>query len=248
MDDELEKYKEDVIEKDGITKPYCKNEKNVKAIVLGCDPSVPKINKLPKDEYLSVVFAIGKENDDVVKHAYGYRANFWSKIKTNLDILELSEDCLYIDNLCRIPLKEETSRYFNGKYSALVKAPMENEKINKRKKSKEMRYNDLKEPNQWVKISMDYINILKKNLDSKFNCKIPVFITSQYLLLPLINEDKLDKIMNADKYYEDNGIFINPDENKLERTIIPLFRHSKYKLSKFKLYSNSIMKYLSDIK
>lgn len=81
-----------------------------------------------------------------------------------------------------------------------------------------------------------WIEDLKAEL-SCFDENIPIFITSQYLILLLTTEHKY--IRKASELYSKNTVIL-AEENKLKRTIIPLFRHYLYSLDKHPEYVNYI--------
>ncbi len=89
---------------------------------------------------------------------------------------------------------------------------------------------------KWVEIAKLWAKVIKQELDTLFAEDIPVLVTAPWILVPLVNEHK-----EADYYY-DKKKFIQPNENKLGRTIIPLFRQSMYALTdpKWKGYKETV--------
>ena len=74
-----------------LPEPYCEDIRNVKAIVLGCDPSNKEGNTFEK------VFDLGNSN------------RFFWNIENNLNLIGLSRSDIYMDNLCRNYFTVETS-------------------------------------------------------------------------------------------------------------------------------------------
>src|SRR5260221_665754 len=77
-------------------KSYCENSKNVRAIVLGCDPSNQHSHKL--------------------KYAFGITTKvprlrgFFRAIESNLDEIGLSKKVVYVQNLCQNYFTRETEK------------------------------------------------------------------------------------------------------------------------------------------
>lgn len=95
---------------------WCKDVNNIKAIVLGCDPS--NIH----DQQLKYPFALETENKKLKL--------FFSGIKANLKIIGLSEETVYIQNLCQNYFMEETSKNKYWKKAAEVWIPYLKEELN----------------------------------------------------------------------------------------------------------------------
>ena len=97
---------------------------------------------------------------------------------------------------------------------------------------KEIVQNEYKN-NDWCKVASEWVDLLIKELSEidKEN-RLPVLVTSQYLLLPLINVGHEDVINKASFYYKDQDFsgkgYIRKEQNKLQRTVIPFFRHCAY--------------------
>ena len=98
----------------------------------------------------------------------------------------------------------------------------------------------------WKKAANNYwIDFLRNELNEKFDSKIPVFLTSEYLLKVLAN-DEWKKIKAIDFYQSNVGIPIPAEGNKLSRPLIPMYRHPKYYLKKpeWNGYKQSIKEYI----
>jgi len=183
-------YEDIYLHSENLPEPYCEDIENVKAIVLGCDPSNVEGKKFSK------VFGLDS-----------YTAYF-KDIDKNLKMIGLSKSNLYIDNLCKNYFKEETS------------------------------YNKF-----WVEVADKYwIPYLKDELDNLFPATVPVLATAAILLKALCYKGYY-KDSNNELYYRE-CLYVPPDQNKLERKIIPLFRHYKYSLDKWVDYANSIKQIL----
>lgn len=89
--------------------------------------------------------------------------------------------------------------------------------------------------------------VLKRELDSLFNDNTPVFVTASELLQSLAKEymgtlkrtlamtlhtDSPSLETRLNEHFYVHGRFINPENNFLNRKIIPMFRHPKYDLNK----------------
>ncbi len=69
--------------------------------------------------------------------------------------------------------------------------------------------------------------------------KIPVFLTAEKLYTFLLNDGK--KRYQAEQIYNLGGVIpISPNENKLNRPLIPLYRYPKYNLSNWVEYAMKI--------
>lgn len=78
---------------------------------------------------------------------------------------------------------------------------------------------------KWVEIASLWAMVLKKELDILFDENIPVLVTAPWILKPLYEDVK------ASKYYYENKEFIDAEDNKLGRTLIPFFRQAEFSLS-----------------
>jgi len=180
---EVNLYKTSNIQKP--TKPYC-GEKEIRAIVLGTDPTAFDIYKNVKN--IEYVFDINGDK------------RYFAEIRSNLNYLYYEdnrfhnsiENYLYVQNLCPNYLEHQTSDYYKE---------------------------------AWVSFMIDngYVEKLKKDID-RFP-DLPIFLTSSILLDVFCSKD-----IKKPSYYYGNKKFIEPEENKLNRLLIPLFRHWKYAL------------------
>ncbi|TJX15607.1 hypothetical protein E9840_02205 [Tissierella creatinini] len=78
---------------------------------------------------------------------------------------------------------------------------------------------------KWVEIAKLWSLVIKEELDTLFDKDIPVLVTAPWILNPLVDDLK-DPL-----YYYEKKKFINPENNKLGRTLIPFFRQSEYSLA-----------------
>lgn len=165
-------------------KPYCKNIKQIKAFVLGCDPTAfDKFGNRLEFEY---VFDLGNDQ------------RYFAGVLRNLSQLGLGLEDVYVQNLVTRYLTEETSKNKSEwKTEALIA-------ISERK------------------LEFDKIDPTRE---------IPVFLTAYMLYEALINHNM--KLLKAKELYEkDNAVPILSTENKLNRPLIPFFRHPSYSLVK----------------
>lgn len=174
-------------------KPYFKNPDNVRAILLGCDPS----NK--HNKHLPYVFAL--ESGDKIFNVF---LKSWGR---SLQAIGLSFDVVYVQNLCRNYFEHETSK----------------NKI-------------------WKEVAELWIPELKDEL-AMLDPSIPILLTSEVLYDVLLKNPEAK--VRAIEFYELKApIPINASDNKLDRPLIPFYRHYKYDITKWEKYRNCIPKYL----
>lgn len=167
-------------------KPF-KGSQEIKAIILGADPS-HIVDGKPK--LIDTVFGLDKE-----------KSPYWTSMQRNIDQLQnLTRENVYVQNICRNYFTKETS---NNK--------------------------------AWKTIATDYwLKLLKTELDKEFDEKIPVLMTTEFLLHAL----KKDKgKVKATDIYENCKVFPK-DENLLGRELIAFYRHHKYSLKNWDEYRN----------
>jgi len=75
---------------------------------------------------------------------------------------------------------------------------------------------------------------------------IPVFITSEDVYKAVLNEDA-EKLKAEELYNLETEIPIPSNRNKLKRPIIPLFRHDKYRYTKWPGYKKHVMNLISTV-
>lgn len=172
-------------------KAYCSNLKAIKAFVLGCDPTAFD-NKGNQLEF-QYVFDLGNDK------------RYFSSVLKNLELIGLTLDDIYVQNLVVEYQKEETSK-------------------NK----------------DWNRIAKQSIPARKKEFDSIDRIgSIPVFLTSEILykvlLVPGVKKYKAEEFYNMEA-----PLPIPTIHNLLNRPLLPLYRHYRYKLSEHKVY----LKYL----
>jgi hypothetical protein len=85
---------------------------------------------------------------------------------------------------------------------------------------------------KWMETAKVYIPARKREFDAiDKKGKIPVFLTSELLYKALLNDDQPG--YKAKELYETpTRIPVTAEKNKLGRPLIPLYRHSGYRLSK----------------
>lgn len=187
-----EKYPEDALPIYNLPKPYYKDIKSVKAILLGCDPSNMYCRSLP--------YAFAIESSHKIFNS------LIAALKRNLKEIELNLDVVYVQNLCQNYFVKETGKNL-----------------------------DL-----WYKSANEYwIEYLKDEL-SVFNNNIPMLLTSEYLYNVLINDSEI-RYKPIDFYKCKADIPIPPEKNKLNRPIIPFYRHLKYNLKNWEEYKTQII-------
>lgn len=161
-------------------KPYVGN-KQIKAILLGCDPS----NRHHHD--LEFTFAI--------HHPEKTFNRFVSGIDKQLQNIGLDLESVYAQNLCRNFFDEETN----------------NNPI-------------------WAEVAELWIPFLKEEL-TQFGQEIPVLLSAEVLYKVLLSNGI--KPAKAADFYNCRVPFTIPSEhNKLNRPLIPFYRHFYYNLAK----------------
>lgn len=202
---------------------YCKDELNIEAVVLGCDPSSNKGYDFKR------VFGLDEED------MKNYSCNFFNDIEINLNAIDLNKSNVYVQNLCRNYFLQETSNYFNNKKSSELYC--DNGLIYKKSNFNENEWKQKVQSeyvnNKWIRVASEWVNLLNQELDRIDKDKrLPVLITSQYLLLPLIKDGYENVVESAGFYYSNVNFrtsgYITKEKNKLQRTIIPLFRSDTY--------------------
>lgn len=182
-----------------LPKPFYISLKNVKAIVLGCDPTAFDKNNNPlKFDY---VFDLGKDNNP-----------YFAGILSNLEKIGLNMENIYVQNLITDYLDKETSK----------------NKV-------------------WTKIAEDFILDRKKELDEVDpNGQIPVMLTSEILYKVLLNKNQ-PKYKAKQFYNLEVPVPIPAAINRLERPLIPLYRHPAYILNQHEGYMEHIKKTINSI-
>lgn len=75
--------------------------------------------------------------------------------------------------------------------------------------------------------------------------KVPVFITAEVIYKAVLNEDEIG--FKAEELYSlETEIPVPPNRNKLKRSIIPLFRHDKYRYTNWPEYKEQVINSLID--
>lgn len=164
----------------GIPKEYVINRSNVKAIILGADPS--NFSNSGETVKIKTVFDLGGQDE-----------RYFRSILSNINEVGLNLKNIYVQNLVRNFMTEETAKNKLWLYFVELWKPL-------------------------LKQDLDLLNPDKE---------IPVFATAECILNSLLNPDV--KKIPAKEYFE-KCIVIKPEQNYLERIIIPCFRrHYPYK-------------------
>lgn len=162
--------------------PFCYDLNNVKAIVLGADPTNFSDHGSRKE--LTNVFGIGSGDP-----------RYFKVLLKNLETVNLNIFDVYVQNM--IP-------------EYLDKVTAENK--------------------EWEKIAEKWLPILEKELDVfDPDKKIPILVTAERVLKFL----SLASVPEAGNIYsgQEPGI-VEKKNSKLERKLIPFYRHYKYSLEK----------------
>lgn len=88
---------------------------------------------------------------------------------------------------------------------------------------------------KWGEIATSYwIPLLKEELDSRFDSRVPILMTTQFVLWAAL-ESHAKKIKAKTLYCEQ--MFIPEENNKFRRTLFALYRHPYYSLGKPELFN-----------
>ena len=180
-----------------IPKPFCFNKSNIKAFVLGADPT--NFSESGKRVELDYVFGIGQN------------PNYFRVLLKNLNEIGLHLEDLYIQNLLPEFQEKETGDNVNYVQDASQNAKTIARELNKIDPSK----------------------------------KIPVFVTAYDVYKAVLNEGAI--IYKPVQLYNfETEIPIPVGQNKLDRPLIPLFRHDKYRYEKWPKYKNFVLKLIEN--
>ena len=107
--------------------------------------------------------------------------------------------------------------------------------------------NETKDNPVWDDAAEYWIKFLKEELN-KFDKKIPVLLTSERIYKVLLNPDE-KKEKASFIYNNPKEIPITGERNKLDRPLIPFYRHSEYSitLEKWEPYKQRIIEILKNI-
>lgn len=172
-------------------KPFCFNKSQVKAFVLGADPT----NYSDKGNRAELTYAFG----------IGQNPNYFRAILNNLNLLDIHLEDVYIQNLLSGYQDKETGKNKLFIEEAKVNAKLVASEFNKVDPSK----------------------------------KIPVFLTAEDIYKALMKNG--ENMFSAELIYKlMTELPIKASSNLLDRTLIPLYRHTKYDLSKWPNYLKHI--------
>lgn len=88
--------------------------------------------------------------------------------------------------------------------------------------------NETAKNKDWPKIAELWIPLLKRELDSfDPDRQIPVLATAEIIYKTLLHPGYFKK---AEEYYLNDSEFVRPEQNKLQRLVVPFYRHRKYRL------------------
>jgi hypothetical protein len=88
----------------------------------------------------------------------------------------------------------------------------------------------------WKEISSEFwLPKLKQELDVKFDNNIPILISTEIILILLVDGNISKKMLKANDLYT-QCTFIDAGKNILNRKLIPFYRHPKYQLKNWNKY------------
>lgn len=157
---------------------------------------------------------------------YHYDINKVKAVVLGADPSNNNEELEYVFGL----EEKEDSKYFRMTLGNLKEVGLKLEQLYVQNLCKNYFKYETTENDKWSEIAELWVPCLRKELDSLFDKSIPVFITAGKIRDVLCYDVKKGKDYKSN--YE-KAEFIMPEENKLGRIIIPLYRHWNYKLSEF---------------
>jgi len=108
-------------------------------------------------------------------------------------------------------------------------------------------YRETRSNPYWDKFAEGWFPYLSEEFDSiDSEKKFPVFVTDERVLKFLLH-DPFDLAMPAEYYKGLRFIPVLPEDNKLERNLIPLYRYPAYALSSQEFYKNRILDVINRI-
>ncbi|MBL7994624.1 hypothetical protein JNM05_04560 [bacterium] len=181
--------------------PFCEKPDNVRAIVLGTDPSY-KLKRGIEFNKLQYVFELDRYKE-------GPSNPYFDSILENLKLIGLDLSSVFVENICR--------NYF-------TKVTYEND--------------------IWKEAAEIWIPRLKDELDRRFSDKnIPVLMTTEIIYHVLVKE-AVGIRTARDLYKIESAVPILPEQNKLGRNLIPLYRHYEHKLKRHTEFKDRVKKLL----
>ena len=175
--------------------PHIPSEK-VKAFILGADPSNFSING-KETRKISSVFDIGRDK------------RYFSNINQNLQQVDLSINNVYVQNMVRNYMDEETQS--NPKWNLFAE--------------------------KWLPYIKQEFDLIDPAIE------IPVLVTAEIVLrFLLLNPSEFGT--PTDYYSGTKKIPITSIENKMERNLIPFYRHRAYSLKNQDYFRNRIKELL----
>ena len=181
-----------------LPKPYCPNNKeNIKAFVLGTDPS--NISDKGKTRLVEYVFDIGRDK------------RYFNSINLNLKEIGLKLENVFVQNMVGNYMDKETS---SNPY--------------------------------WESFAEIWLPVIKQEFDLiDPQRKLPVLLTAHCILKVLLLNPS-DLRIPSDYYNNIKDIPIHPGNNKLERNLVPFYRHSFYSLKKQELYREKLKEFFKN--
>ena len=100
---------------------------------------------------------------------------------------------------------------------------------------------------KWTLFAEKWLPYIKQEFDTIDSLeKVPVFVTAEIILKFLLTDSS--NIASPKNYYNGSAeIPIPPSENRLERNLIPLYRHHAYSLKKYVDYKERIIEIFNSL-
>ncbi len=140
-------------------------------------------------------------------------------------------------------INDGDDRYFNPILNNLERVGLSKSKIYVQNLVRNYCSKETSENEVWDLFAEHWLPVIKREFDDFFNPGIPVFITAGKLYDFLVTSDE-SQGQGYDYCYK--HLHLIPSEaNKLNRTIIPFFRHNKYSLkNNYPKYRNLVSDFL----
>lgn len=181
---------------------------------------VPDELKENYSEYLNLDLAIPKpyyEDIEAVKAIL---------LGSNPMIIRDSDEEAFVFKLSTFKVGREGEEIFGNIYNNLQAVDLDIKNIYAENLCKNYLKNISVHDDAWARIANIWGKHLKDELDELFPKDIPVLITASWML------KALGKEMKDGMYYYTENVFIQPEDNILDRLIIPFFRQKQYDLNR----------------
>jgi hypothetical protein len=139
----------------------------------------------------------------------------------------------------------ENSRYFNCIHQNLEQLGLSLDNVYVQNVVRNYMYREARSNPYWNQFAEGWFPYLAEEFEmiDPFK-KLPVFVTDERALKFLLH-DSYDIGMPGEYYSGEKFIPVLPEDNKLERNLVPLYRHPAFRLEKQEYYKNKIIEFIS---